>query len=114
MNAFLDDLNAMLARAGLSQAQLVDIAPVNGQPKFEQFDDVEIAFGWKTIDQVLSKREPEDLGEVLSRLASRLSELHGAFLDHPVAATICRIERAAQDRGRAFVDRLRALAPSRT
>jgi hypothetical protein len=80
-----------------------DIAP----ERFHQFDDVEIAMGFKTIDQVLAKREPENLTEVLARVSRHLKELDEAFSPEHERFTRARIERVARDRGYAFISRLR-------
>jgi hypothetical protein len=74
---------------------------------FHQFDDVEIAMGWKTIDQALAKREPANLSEVLARLSRHLEELDEAFSPERERFTRARVERAARDRGHAFMSRLR-------
>jgi hypothetical protein len=47
--------------------EFVDIATNVRPEKFHQFNDVEIAMGWRTIDDVLAKREPEHLSEILVR-----------------------------------------------
>ena len=70
--------------------------------RFHQFDDVEIAMGFKTIDQVLAKREPENLTEVLARVSRHLKELDEAFSPERERLTRARIERAARDRGHSF------------
>jgi hypothetical protein len=43
--------------------EFMDLATIAAPDKFYQFDDVEIAMGWKTIDEVLAKRELEPLTE---------------------------------------------------
>jgi len=69
--------------------------------------NVEIAMGWKSIEQVLAKREPEDLESVLRRVHERLRELREAFSGNRAELTKARIQRAATERGKAFSDRLR-------
>jgi hypothetical protein len=74
---------------------------------FHQFDDVEIAMGWKTIDQVLAKREPEELISVLKTVRANLATLESAFSGDQERMTRARVERAARERGEEFASRLR-------
>jgi hypothetical protein len=85
----------------------LELATTATPEQFHQFGDVEIAMGWKTIDEVLAKRELEGLGSVLARLQEHRAELNEAFSDDRERFTRARIERAARERGQAFVDRLR-------
>ena len=64
--------------------------------------------GWKTIDEVLAKQWPEELGPVFVRLHARIAELTDACSGNRAALTRGRFERAARERGKAFTDRLRA------
>ena len=101
-------VDGMLLRIVRERGQVfLEVAAVAASNEFHQYDDVEIAMGWKTIDQVLAKREPEDLGTVLTRLHARLAELNDAFSGNRTELTKARVERAARDRGKAFTDRLR-------
>jgi len=63
--------------------------------------------GWKTIDEVLAKREPEELRAVLARLGENLGALSDAFSGDQERLTRTRVERAARERGQVFTDRLR-------
>lgn len=85
----------------------MDVAAVSVPTGFHQFGDVEIAMGWKTIDQVLAMREPEDLTVVLVRLRANLDTLIDAFSGPRERLTRGLVERARQERGREFSDRLR-------
>lgn len=87
--------------------EFVDVASSAAPQKFFQLDDLDIAMGWKTIDEVLSKQEPESLDAVLARIAQHGAELHDAFSGVRERLTRARVERAAQDRGQAFMGRLR-------
>lgn len=75
---------------------------------FYQYDDVEIALGWKTVDQVLNKKSPEDLLPILKRIAEHFDELRKAFSGKCRDATIKSVEDAARVRGQRFVERLTA------
>ena len=63
--------------------------------------------GWKTIDQVLAKREPEELTSVLKRVRANLATLENAFSGDQERLTRARVERAARERGQEFESRLR-------
>jgi len=63
--------------------------------------------GWKTIEEVLAKRELETLGSLLAQLQEHRAELNDAFSGDRERLTRARIERAARERGQAFVERLR-------
>jgi hypothetical protein len=60
--------------------------------------------GWKTIDEVLAKRELEPLKQALARIREHFVELEEAFSGDSAQA---RVERAARDHGDAFMRRLR-------
>jgi hypothetical protein len=86
--------------------EFMDLATSATPDKFHQFDDVVIAMGWKTIDEVLAKREPEPLSQTLARLSQHFAELAEAFSGEGERFTLARVERAARDRGDAFMGRL--------
>jgi hypothetical protein len=87
--------------------EFLDLA-ASAEPKvFHQFDDVDIAMGWKSIDDVLAKREPEDVGAMLARIYENRTALVEAFSEEQERLMRARVERAARDRGKAFTDRLR-------
>ena len=85
----------------------LDVGSAAAPDRFHQFDDVEIAMGWRSLDQVLAKKEPAPLTNVLLRLRERLSELQSAMSSDQEPFTKARIERAAAERGAAFVAGLR-------
>ena len=86
--------------------EFVDLATSATPDKFHHFDDVEIAMGWKTIDEVLAMREPEHLTRVLARLSQHFAELDEASSAERERFT-ARVESAARDRGDKFTSRLR-------
>lgn len=85
----------------------VDLAPVAHPDPFHMFDDVEIALGWKSVDEILAKQEPEPLSKVLGRIAARMDELRNAFAPERAATTIQQIQSASRSRGEAFMAKLR-------
>ena len=80
----------------------VDLAAKDRPGQFLQYDDVEIAMGWRSIEEVLAKKAPEALDRVLERIQARFSELDAAFSDDQVLLTEAKVRRAAQARGAAF------------
>ncbi|MBI2397883.1 MAG: hypothetical protein HYV17_08795 [Xanthomonadales bacterium] len=87
--------------------ELVDVAFGDMPERFFLVDDIDIALGWKSIDEALSKQEPESLESVLGRLAAHAPELSESFSGPPSRLTRARVERAEHDRGEAFMKRLR-------
>ncbi|MBN1612370.1 MAG: hypothetical protein JW940_37410 [Polyangiaceae bacterium] len=101
-------VGSLLIRFQRERAQdFVDLASPSRPEEFHQFDDVDIAMGWKSVEAVLAKREPEDLGSVLTRLARNFAHLEEAFSGEQERFTRARVEKAAKSRGEAFVARLR-------
>lgn len=87
--------------------EFFQLGSTSAPDRFHQWDDVEIAFGWRSTADVLAKTAPEPLTEVLARFSGRLGELQAAMSVDQERFTRARIERAAEMRGRAFVDKLR-------
>lgn len=87
--------------------EFIDLGSSLAPAVYHQFDDVDIAMGWKSIDEVLAKREPEDLGAVLTRVRTHLVMLEEALSGEREHMTRARLERAARERGQAFTSRLR-------
>jgi hypothetical protein len=100
-------IGPLLLRFNLDRGQqFIDIASEAEPTKFHQFDDVEIAMGWTSIEKVLDKREQDPIELVLQRLRTNLNVLTNA-LSGETRLTRARIEKAARERGQAFVARLR-------
>lgn len=85
----------------------IDVASKSQPDKFYQFDDVDLAMGWTSIDRVLAKSAPEEPRSVLTRLARHFAHLEDAFSGEQERLTRARIEKAAKARGEAFVASLR-------
>jgi hypothetical protein len=88
----------------------LDIATTKAPETFYQFDDVEVAMGWTSLTDVVGKRRPDDLSEVVGRLRSHITELNEAFADDQEGSTRERIQQAAKARGERFTERLRGIA----
>ena len=100
-------LGPLLLRVTEDRGQrFLDIAFRTEPATFHQFDDIDIAMGWRSLESVLSKHEPEPLESVVERLSANLNVLREAFSHEREQFTRARIERAARNRGRAFVARL--------
>jgi len=87
--------------------EFVDVASQLEPETFYQFDDVDIAMGWRSVDEVLAKREPEPIGAVLQRVKANFVILGDAFSGDRERLTRARVERATRERGQAFTARLR-------
>jgi hypothetical protein len=87
--------------------EFLHVAPALVPGRFHQFDDLEIAWGWRSVEQVLGKREPEPISAVLGRLRANIDEIKAAFELDRAPATMKRIEEAMRKRGEAFAARLR-------
>lgn len=87
--------------------EFVDLASQSEPETFHQFDDVDIAMGWRSVDEVLAKRGPEPIVAVLQRVKTNFAVLREAFSGDRERLTRARVERAARDRGQAFTARLR-------
>jgi hypothetical protein len=85
----------------------VDLASQVEPTTFHQFDDVDVAMGWRSTDDVLAKREPEPIHAVLRRVSANLGALGDAFSGDQERLTRARVEKAARERGVAFTARLR-------
>ena len=85
----------------------LDVASEAAPANFYQFDELEIAMGWRTVAQILAKREPEELESILKRVRENLSFLIRAFSGDQERFTRARLEKAARARRQAFTDRLR-------
>jgi hypothetical protein len=101
-------IGSMLVRIVRDRGQeLLNVASSLAPAQFHPIEDVEIALGWKTIDDVLARQEPEQLDVAISRLAQRFDQLAEGLSGERERLTRARIERATRDRRQAFIDRLR-------
>jgi hypothetical protein len=85
--------------------EFIDLGSIQNPAKLFCFYDVEIAFGWRTIEQVIAISEPEPIETVLASFGRHREELERAFSGGHLA-TIARVEAAAAARGSAFKGRL--------
>lgn len=80
--------------------------------QFFLIDDVEVAMGWKAVEEVLAKTHPEDIRDVLARLGAKRNELERAFSLSNWPKSARRIDSAVKKRGELFLRRLQQLAKS--
>lgn len=86
----------------------IEFGPADAVPPcFFSFQDVQIALGWKSIDQVLDMQDVEPLSQVLRLVADRWPELVRHLSGGAASVGWERVQRAANARSEAFVDRLR-------
>lgn len=100
-------LNGLLMRVVRDRGEeFLDLGSADEPAALFQYDDVEIAMGWRSIDEVLSKQSPEALDRVFHRMANKLPELQAAFSTALIGSTRAYIRRAECERGEAFKQRL--------
>jgi hypothetical protein len=78
--------------------------------RFFLVDDVEVAMGWKALEEGLSKHHPDDLRDVLARIGAKRKELEQAFSLRNWPTSARRFESAAKMRGELFLRHLQQLA----
>ncbi len=88
----------------------VDVSPASEPGRYHPYGDVELAMGWKTVDQVWSRTEPEPLPAILERLHSQYPQFEEAFSGARAQDTLAKLDFVSRRRGAAFVDHLRRLA----
>jgi len=88
----------------------VDVSPASLPGEYHPFGDVEVAMGWKTVDQVWSRNEPEPLPSIVERLRTHYPQFAEAFSSTRASETLAKLDVASRRRGAAFVDHLHRLA----
>ena len=88
--------------------ELLNVAFDTQPDQFYPIEDIEIAMGWKTLEEINARQEPEQLDLILSRLALRSDQLMDGLSGERERLTRARINRATKDRSQAFINRLRS------
>lgn len=88
----------------------VEVSPACAPNNFHQYGDVELAMGWKNVDQVWSRSEPETLTSIIERLRAHWPEVAHAFSREKANETLLKLDFASRRRGGAFVNHLRRVA----
>lgn len=78
--------------------------------QFYLIDDIELAMGWKTLEDVTTIREAEQLDPILSRIAERFVQLVDKSTGERECLFRARIERASRDRSEAFINHLNRIS----
>lgn len=100
-------LNGLLMRVTRDRGQeFLDLGSADEPTALFQYEDVEIAMGWRSVEEVLNKQFPESLDRVFHRMANKLPELQAAFSTARIGSTRAYIRRAECERGEAFKQRL--------
>jgi hypothetical protein len=80
----------------------LDVATSSCPSSFSQFDDVAIALGLRTVDEVIARTQPEALVELLGAAKANWKVIEAAFRPERLEATLVNIERATASRAFAF------------
>ena len=87
--------------------EFLDVGMRTHPTEFHQFDDVAVALGWTSVDNVLGKQEPESLDSLLDQLACHFDRVQRELTGTLSELTRARIQRATCARARALEKRLR-------
>jgi hypothetical protein len=85
----------------------VEVGSADMPGRFYQFDDVSVAMGWRSTDDVFARKEPEQVGTILSKIRENFAELKQAFSASQEGFTRTRLVKAAREREEAFMKRSR-------
>ena len=85
----------------------IDPASQSAPDILHQVDDIGIVMGWWSVTDVLSRSQPVAMGAVLLLLKAHFDALRDAFSGDRGRLTRAHVERAARERGEAFVASLR-------
>ena len=101
------ELEGLLLRFVRERTEVyLDIGTQLPDPEFHQFDDVEIALGWTSVEEVLKKDSPESLDRVIARVAQSGASLKAELCGPHAEWTKARILRANSDRAKLRRQRL--------
>ena len=87
--------------------EFLDVGSADNPDAWFQYDDVEMAMGWRSVDDVLEKSAPEPIERVLDRVAGRFPQLQAAFSPDSASDTMALVRRAEARRSEALATRLR-------
>lgn len=85
----------------------IDLASQSAPDILHQVDDIGIVMGWWSVTDVLNRSQPVAIGAVLLLLKAHFDALRDAFSGDRGRLTRAHVERAARERGEAFVASLR-------
>jgi hypothetical protein len=82
----------------------IDLGSIDAPTQFYYVDDVFVAMGWESIDQVINREAPLSLDNILQQIRDKLNELKTVFSDAKAAST--KIKFTEKLRGKKFVEKL--------
>ena len=100
-------IGVILLRFILDRGQaFIDVASTVNPARFYQYDTVQLAMGWNTIEDILTRNHPVDLEAVLLELAQNYRSLEIAMSKNNIEQTAELFEKADKARGEAFVKKI--------
>ena len=84
--------------------EFVELASEPVPEKFYQFDDVAMAMGWWSLEDVFGGSEPRPIDEILQHVTSNFALLSDSFSGDRERLTRARVERAGRERTKAIID----------
>jgi hypothetical protein len=110
--------NSMILRFERDRGQdFLSLAIASSPNEFYQFGEVEIAMGWRTVDDYVKpwdsppKSPPDDVDTILARLRAYTPELEDAFSGDRLRFTKVRLADAQERRRAAFMQKLENARP---
>jgi hypothetical protein len=88
----------------------VDIAPDFDEESTFRMDDLGVAKGWRSIEDILSRQTPISLADELREIVAHRREIEDALSPHKLAATVVAVRQACKRREFAFLEKLKKLA----
>jgi hypothetical protein len=74
----------------------VEIGLKSDPQRYHVFDNVQIAMGWKSVDEVVCKKEPDALEYVLACVKINFEDLKAALASHPERFVKAGVDRAVR------------------
>jgi hypothetical protein len=84
--------------------EFVDLASEAEPETFLLLDDVAVAMGWWSLEDIIARSEPEPIGAILQRVKSNFTVLVEAFSAGRESLTRARIKRVNEERTNALFD----------
>jgi hypothetical protein len=76
--------------------EFVSVASSSTPDSFYMSEDLDSAMGWRTMDEVLSRKEPEPIEAVFQRLKASMNALDVLVTLHPDRIVSAQMERMAR------------------
>jgi hypothetical protein len=85
---------------------LVGLASPASPDMFYDLDDLDVAMGWKSMEEIMTRPDLEPLRSVLGRLFQHRRHLEDAFSAEREPLTRARLMAASKERGDAFLAKI--------